>query len=441
MCVLWGATTCIRVPQDHHLLRSDPAITRPRSQALFAVPPGYKPLFQLGRGAQSLVYECECTGRPHPHEKVAIRQLPLHSCADVRNAYRELKVLYHLQPCRRIVQAIECCRQPEGLSLVMELIPSTLLNAIKSGAIRRLYAVQLIALQILQGVRYMHQLNIAHRDLKPTSILVTEDCAVKICNFGQANAGTTPPPCDAASTAPPLLSHCGWPWRAPEVLIGRACTTQIDVFAVGVILGEMLQALGHTKSELQVISTQELLLFPVGRAHVRASRASLLEHLRLVFGLIGTPTDEQLQDVGAPAETKGMLQALQPRAAQYAGFFERICTRGFEACAPEGETQEDWARLTDEARRLMLRLMDFSPKRRCTAAEALEHAFLVCDAPDEVRSVATPAEPFDASFEDCSDDAIAALLDEAAPASTPLRSAAVAPSAGGTGPLDGSRGE
>ena len=34
------------------------------------------------------------------------------------------------------------------------------------------------------GILYIHSCNIVHRDLKPSNILTTEDCEVKLCDFG-----------------------------------------------------------------------------------------------------------------------------------------------------------------------------------------------------------------------------------------------------------------
>ena len=40
--------------------------------------------------------------------------------------------------------------------------------------------------QILEGMRYVHEVGVTHRDLKPENILLTEDGVIKICDFGSA---------------------------------------------------------------------------------------------------------------------------------------------------------------------------------------------------------------------------------------------------------------
>jgi mitogen-activated protein kinase 1/3 len=39
-------------------------------------------------------------------------------------------------------------------------------------------------------VKYLHESNVIHRDMKPANILVNEDCTVKLCDFGLARSIT-----------------------------------------------------------------------------------------------------------------------------------------------------------------------------------------------------------------------------------------------------------
>lgn len=41
---------------------------------------------------------------------------------------------------------------------------------------------------LLCALKYMHSARILHRDIKPANILINEDCAVKVCDFGLARS-------------------------------------------------------------------------------------------------------------------------------------------------------------------------------------------------------------------------------------------------------------
>jgi tetratricopeptide (TPR) repeat protein len=95
-----------------------------------------------------------------------------------------------------------------------------------------------IATQVADGLARAHAAGVVHRDIKPGNIVLTAD-AVKIVDFGLATlAGAV------------QLTQTGSPtpvgtvvYMAPEVLRGHAATAQSDVWAVGVMLYEMLA--GH----------------------------------------------------------------------------------------------------------------------------------------------------------------------------------------------------
>jgi tetratricopeptide (TPR) repeat protein len=95
-------------------------------------------------------------------------------------------------------------------------------------------------LQILEAVGYAHGQLIAHRDLKPSNILVTRDEKVKLLDFGIAKLLTG----DAGSGETQLtrIGHCiATPgYAAPEQLAGAPITVAVDLYALGVVLHELL---------------------------------------------------------------------------------------------------------------------------------------------------------------------------------------------------------
>jgi serine/threonine-protein kinase len=91
-----------------------------------------------------------------------------------------------------------------------------------------------IASQISAGLAAAHARNIVHRDIKPSNILFSEDGLVKVVDFGLAKVWT-----DSDLTAPGVTAGTAG-YMAPEQIAGDQAGPQADVWALGVVLYEML---------------------------------------------------------------------------------------------------------------------------------------------------------------------------------------------------------
>jgi serine/threonine-protein kinase len=95
-------------------------------------------------------------------------------------------------------------------------------------------------LQVLEAVGHAHGRLIAHRDLKPSNILVARAAQVKLLDFGIAKllADDT----DGGATQLTRIGTClATPaYAAPEQLAGKPITAAVDIYALGVILHELL---------------------------------------------------------------------------------------------------------------------------------------------------------------------------------------------------------
>ena len=130
--------------------------------------------------------------------------------------------------------------------IVTELLQGeTLRDRLRKGPMR-LREVLDHGVELARGLAAAHDAGIVHRDLKPDNIWVTKDGRVKILDFGLAKLD----PAKAASTdgetvSLQLQSHPGQVlgtvgYMSPEQVRGQAADARSDIFAVGVILYEML---------------------------------------------------------------------------------------------------------------------------------------------------------------------------------------------------------
>ncbi|MFC4819174.1 tetratricopeptide repeat protein [Dokdonella ginsengisoli] len=109
-----------------------------------------------------------------------------------------------------------------------------------------------LLLSAIDAVQYAHQQLVVHRDLKPSNILVTAAGEVKLLDFGiakvlDASAGRA----DAATMTQFGFRMLTPEYAAPEQLRGEAVTTATDVYALGVLLYELLTGLRPTAARGQ----------------------------------------------------------------------------------------------------------------------------------------------------------------------------------------------
>jgi WD40 repeat protein/serine/threonine protein kinase len=101
-----------------------------------------------------------------------------------------------------------------------------------------------LMIPVVRALAYAHDQGIVHRDLKPANIMLTDAGTIKVLDFGIAAllAGA-----DASSAALPIPSIAGpgaivgtLPYMSPEQLEGDAIDHRTDVWAVGIMLYEMV---------------------------------------------------------------------------------------------------------------------------------------------------------------------------------------------------------
>jgi serine/threonine-protein kinase len=94
-----------------------------------------------------------------------------------------------------------------------------------------------LMLQVCSAVAYAHRNLIVHRDLKPSNIFVTADGEAKLLDFGIAKLVDPEVTEGQTATQARMMTP---EYAAPEQVLGEPITTATDVYAIGVLLYELL---------------------------------------------------------------------------------------------------------------------------------------------------------------------------------------------------------
>ncbi|MEO6689494.1 MAG: serine/threonine-protein kinase, partial [Dokdonella sp.] len=190
----------------------------------------------IGEGGSSTVFEAR-RDVEGASQRVALKLLRqnLLSPEARRRFGREQRVLIRLQH-PNIARMIEGGLTPEGLAYIaLELVDGVpLTDFARANALGTPDCLKMFA-TVCRAVDAAHRALIVHRDIKPSNVLVTAEGEVKLLDFGIAKllADETGPDATVLQAFTPA-------YAAPEQVDGGAITTATDVYALGVVLGELL---------------------------------------------------------------------------------------------------------------------------------------------------------------------------------------------------------
>ncbi|KAG4989988.1 hypothetical protein JHK85_032971 [Glycine max] len=203
--------------------------------------------------------------------------------------------------------------------------------------------VKCLMLQLLEGVKYLHDNWVLHRDLKTSNLLLNNRGELKICDFGLARQYGSP--------LKPYTHLVVTLWyRAPELLLGtKQYSTAIDMWSLGCIMAELLskEPLFNGKTEF--------------------------EQLDKIFRILGTPNETIWPGFSELPQVKVNFVKNKLPTLGGSGWLSglswcNLLRKKFPATSFTGSPV-----LSDSGFDLLNKLLTYDPEKRITAEEALNH--------------------------------------------------------------------
>ncbi|MFW5739853.1 MAG: serine/threonine protein kinase [Myxococcota bacterium] len=150
---------------------------------------------------------------------------------------REARLLSALRH-ENIVRLLDYGRDEQDMWLVLEFVDGfTLRRVLDEGVELDTAAAVAIGLEMGRALAHAHERGVIHCEVRPSNVLVGKDGRIVLSDFGSAyaeNMPSSPEPVDGSATlaAPSYMS--------PEQILGEPVDPRSDVFAMGVVLYELL---------------------------------------------------------------------------------------------------------------------------------------------------------------------------------------------------------
>jgi eukaryotic-like serine/threonine-protein kinase len=209
----------------------------------------YRVLEKLASGGMAEVFRAESAGLEGFKKQVAIKRVLPHLSEKkkfISMFLDEARLSAHLSHSN-CVQVFDIGVGDNAYFIVMEYVDGADLKAVletlkKQGRELAVEEAVFIAIKICEGLCYAHELvdsdgrpfGVVHRDVSPPNVLMTKHGEIKIVDFGLAKASSQ------LEKSEPGIIKGKFSYLSPEAALGKEVDHRTDIFAVGIILWEML---------------------------------------------------------------------------------------------------------------------------------------------------------------------------------------------------------
>lgn len=221
----------------------------------------YVLLERVAHGGMAEVFRAASVGADGFAKLLAIKRILPHLAAEkafVTMLVDEAKIAATLAH-PNILQVLDLGRVGPVYFIAMEFVAGQALNHVVAGALRQGFRLppaftMFVVGQALRGLAYAHDkldttgkpMGIIHRDVSPQNIMVGYDGSVRLADFGIAKAAER-------STQTLTGSLKGKPaYMSPEQVQGKSIDQRVDVYAMGVVLHELVAMRRMRKAQTDV---------------------------------------------------------------------------------------------------------------------------------------------------------------------------------------------
>lgn len=325
----------------------------------FVVDARYRSLTVIGSGSFGVVAGAHDT---KTNQRVAIKKIlsAFATSKSARYVLREVRLLRHINH-PNIVRLLDIdvpyqYRAWDEVYIVTPMLHTDLRAALNNRVVKTVTQKKKIAFDLLCALEYMHGLGLMHRDVKTRNLLLDKNLNAQLCDLGHSrfysksnndlNLEFEHDDGGGAACEPELSgSVTTMIQSAPEIGLGAPYSVAVDIWAAGCVIGEMIRP-GHET------------MFDLTGRH---------SHMKEILEVVGHPTPEELKEF-----------------PDHSSFFMRFDVMGNKGGMAGSSTPKIAKLLGPDADPLVVDLLEnmlrFSPSRRPSATQALEHPWF-----DEVR--------------------------------------------------------
>jgi len=248
----------------------------------------YQLIRKIGIGSHATVWQANqlSTG-----QTVAIKQSKFNKGGQLlKRTYREIKLLQHFKSYEGTVNIYDLVTNNtkdnfNSVFIVLEYCETDLQKFLSYTALN-FDLVKNFSYQLVCALKVLHEANVIHRDLKPQNILIKcidNKYILKLCDFGTVRAELTKIK-DLRRTT--LVDVTTVYYLAPEGILNKECySNSVDIWALGCILAELVK-----------------------RSPLLPGNGSGKDQLRLMIGICGKPTPEDLETFPNSPEKEFLLR-------------------------------------------------------------------------------------------------------------------------------------